>query len=631
MIRDPNNPTADPASVEWATEPAGITPYRITTERPAHLADWRLPKQWAWGTDGVWIGHHRHTQQVIDPLGRTLSLVAAPDPAHWEWLTAEARALGNRRHRAIPTTYVYWPRDDEAPRGPGYVRHWIDGVPLSMQLRTQGPDAIEQAMTRLRSVGSCLAMLHERDETHGAINCEAPWMTRAGEHYLLGWQWALPPAALPPGKVPSLQWTVAAPEWRASIAAGGEWWRPTPATDQFQLGAVSIASLTGITWGEDGAEALAALEARGDVPRSVREVLRRATATDPGARFPSMAALLETLDRAIGGESSLAGLGVQLAAPAAARDAETTAARQEARLRAVTGLDYDLIEQLGRGAMGAVWRARDLALGREVALKALNAGIAQDQAALARLRREARVLASLAHPRIIPVLEFTERQGVAYFTMPLTPGGSLADQVAARGALPLPEVGPQLEALLDAIASAHAAGVVHRDLKPENILLDRSGDWCVADFGIAAAPGESGAAGTLAFAAPEQLKGVPQDEGVDRYAMAAVAFFALTGHLPFVAHDPELQLWRQEQGIDWNTSWAARLPAPVRAWISRGLAFNAAERFESTAAMKEAWVEAWRPATGDEGEEGAEEERGKEGLRGLRDLIKASKRLLPDR
>ena len=121
MIPDPNNPTADPASVEWATEPAGITPYRITTERPAHLADWRLPKQWAWGTDGVWIGHHRHTQQVIDPLGRTLSLVAAPDPAHWEWLTAEARALGNRRHRAIPTTYVYWPRDDEAPRGPGYA------------------------------------------------------------------------------------------------------------------------------------------------------------------------------------------------------------------------------------------------------------------------------------------------------------------------------------------------------------------------------------------------------------------------------------------------------------------------------------------------------------------------------
>jgi serine/threonine protein kinase len=108
--------------------------------------------------------------------------------------------------------------------------------------------------------------------------------------------------------------------------------------------------------------------------------------------------------------------------------------------------------------------------------------------------------------------------------------------------------------------------VVHRDLKPENILLDRSGRWCLADFGIASAPGESGAAGTLAFAAPEQLRGVPQDEGVDRYAIAAVAFFALTGHLPFIAHDPELQLWRQQQGIDWSASWASRVPPPARAW-----------------------------------------------------------------
>jgi len=622
MTPDPIQRPPHAANADWAAEPAGISPYRITTERPAHLRDWRLPRQWSWGTDGVWIGYHRHTQQVIDPLGRTLSLVTAPDPAHREWLTAEARALGNRRHRSIPTTYVYWPRDDEAPRGPGYVRHWIDGIPLSMQLRTQGPDTIGQAMTRLRIVGSCLAMLHERDETHGAINCEAPWMTRAGEHYLLGWQWALPPAALPPGKVPSLQWTVVAPEWREAIAQGGDWWRPTQATDQFQLGAVISASLAGATWERDGDDVLAALDARGDVPRSVREVLRRALSTDPAARFPSMAALLETLDRAIGGESSLAGLGVGPVAAVPDGDRETAAAWQEARLRAATGLDYDLIEQLGRGAYGAVWRARDLALDREVALKALNTGIAQDQAAIARLRREARLVASLAHPRIIPVLEFAERQGVAYFTMPLTPGGSLADRVAAQGALPLSEVGPQMDALMDAVASAHAAGVVHRDLKPENILLDRNGDWCVGDFGIAAAPGESGAAGTLAFAAPEQLRGVPQDEGVDRYAMAAVTFFALTGHLPFVAHDPELQLWRQEQGIDWGTSWASRLPGPIRAWITRGLAFDPAERFESTAAMREAWGEGWRAVTEEGG--GGEEERGKDGLRGLRDLLKAS-------
>lgn len=618
---------APPARETSPGEP-GSSPYRHTTQRPDHLRDWQLPREWTWGNDGVWIGINRHTQQVIDPLGRTLSLVTAPDQAHWPWLTAEARALGNRRHRAIPTTYVYWPRNPEAPRGPGYVRHWIDGVPLAMQLRTQGPDPLERAMTRLRIIGSCLAMLHERGETHGAINGEAAWMTRGGEHFLLGWQWALPAAALPAGKAPSLEWTVPAPEWRPAIAAGGEWWHPTPATDQFQLGALVIASLTAQPWEADGAVALAALEGRGDVPRSVREVLQRATAAEPAARFPTVAALLEVLDRAIGGESSLAGLGMQATA-LPARDPETAAARQEALLRAATGLDYELLEQLGRGGAGAVWRARDLALGREVALKALNPDIAQDPEAVSRLRREARLLASLAHPRIIPVLEFSERQGVAYFTMPLTPGGSLAALVTARGALPLSDVGPEMEALLDAVATAHAAGVVHRDLKPENILLDRSGHWSLADFGIAAAPGESGAAGTLAFAAPEQLRGVPQGEAVDRYAMAVVAYFALTGHLPFVAHDPEMQLWRQEQGLDWSASWAARVPAPLRGWLSRGLAFSPEERFASTVEMRDAWVAACRAAT-EEGRAEGDEGLSAEARRGLRTLIRKSKKLLPE-
>ena len=624
-------PLATPAPQPGVTAELGntdLSPYRTTTERPAHLQDWHLPREWAWGTDGVWIGHHRHTQQVIDPLGRTLSLVTAPDEAHWDWLTAEARLLGNRRHKVIPTTYVYWPRNEVAPRGPGYVRHWIDGVSLAMQLQSHGPDSIEQAMTRLRSIGACLAMLHDRGETHGSLNGQASWMSRMGEHYLVGWHWALPPAALPEGKLPSLQWTVAAPEWRDEVAAGGMWWRPTPATDQFQLGALTIAALTGVTWSDDGTEALGALEAHTHVPRSVREVLRRAVSLDPAARFPSVATLLQVLDRAIGGESSLAGLALSRPTLDLPGDPETALARQESLLRSATGLDYELLEQLGRGASGSVWRARDLALSREVALKALHPEIAQDQAAVSRLRREARVLASLAHPRIIPVLEFAERQGVAYFTMPLNPGGSLAARTTTHGALPLSEVGPELDALLDAIASAHSAGVVHRDLKPENILLDKSGHWNLADFGIAAAPGESGAAGTLAFAAPEQLRGTPRDEGVDRFALTAVTFFALTGHLPFVAHDPELQLWRQEQGIDWSARWAARVPEPVRAWLTRGLAFKPADRFASTTEMRDAWSAAWKSVLAEE-QPAADEPRGKDGRGALRSFLKAGKRLLP--
>jgi hypothetical protein len=147
-------------------------------------------------------------------------------------------------------------------------------------------------------------------------------------------------------------------------------------------GALIVASITGRKWGPDGEEALGALEAHVDVPRSVRDVLRRATATDPDTRFPSVAALLQTLDRAIGGESSLAGLGVRPVTPAHETDPATAAAQQEARLRAATGLDYELMERLGHGASGAVWKARDLALNREVALKALHPEIAQDPRAV---------------------------------------------------------------------------------------------------------------------------------------------------------------------------------------------------------------------------------------------------------
>lgn len=572
-------------------------PYRTTTERPEHLAKWRLPKGWEWGRAGVWIGRHRHSQRVIDPLGRSLSLVTAPIPEYADWLLAEARALGNRRHRAIPTTYVFWPRNEDVPRGPGYVRHWIDGTSLAMQLEKGASDSVGTAMTRLRSIGSCLAMLHDKGETHGALNPIASWISRTGEHFLLGWHWALPPEMLPPGKAPSLEWTVAAPEWLPAIAARTPWWKPTPLSDQFQLAALAVVALTGIPWDGSASDALVALEKHDDVPKSVRALLRRALSTDPAERFPSVAALLHMLDRSIGGDSSLAGIPLTPigVAHGAAAESESPEAAQEARLRMVTGLDYELIERLGSGMVGEVWRARDLALNRDVALKALKPEIAQDAAAVSRLRREARLVASLAHPRIVPVLEFAERGGIAYFTMTFTPGGSLEDLIAKGGPLPLDVVGPQIDALLDGIATAHLAGIVHRDVKPENILLDRYGNWCLADFGIAGAPGERGAMGTLAFAAPEQLRGEPQSERVDRYAIAAVVFYALTGHLPFASNHPLRQMDRQAAGVDWSASWAARLPAEVQAWLACALAFQPEDRFDSTAAMREAWELAYRP------------------------------------
>src|SRR3954467_4817561 len=116
-------------------------PNRLTTELPLHLADWQLPPDWRWGGEGV-VAEHRHYQEIIDALGRSLSLVSAPDPAHHKWLEEEARLLAHRNHPAIPTTYHYWASFSESRRGPGYLRRWIAGETISARLSRMGADDV---------------------------------------------------------------------------------------------------------------------------------------------------------------------------------------------------------------------------------------------------------------------------------------------------------------------------------------------------------------------------------------------------------------------------------------------------------------------------------------------------------
>ena len=111
--------------------------YSVTLEVPAHLRDWQLPPGWCWGADGL-NTQHRHYQEVIDALGRSLSLVSAPDPVHHDWLEAEARHLAHRNHPAMPTTYHYWASFSESRRGPGYLRRWIAGETVGARLRRMG-------------------------------------------------------------------------------------------------------------------------------------------------------------------------------------------------------------------------------------------------------------------------------------------------------------------------------------------------------------------------------------------------------------------------------------------------------------------------------------------------------------
>src|SRR5207249_1069905 len=135
----------------------------------------------------------------------------------------------------------------------------------------------------------------------------------------------------------------------------------------------------------------------------------------------------------------------------------------------------------------------------------------------------------------VPIYDWDNRGDIAWYTMELAEGGSVADLIARAGPRALVEVAPQIDAILEALAAAHASGIIHRDLKPENILIDRYRRWRITDFGIATLTGEelAGATGTPAFAAPEQLLGEPQGSAVDCFAVAAITMFALTGRPPF--------------------------------------------------------------------------------------------------
>jgi hypothetical protein len=240
----------------------------------------------------------------------------------------------------------------------------------------------------------------------------------------------------------------------------------------------------------------------------------------------------------------------------------------------VLGGALELGEEIGRGGMGAVFRARHLRLGRAVAVKLLPPSLAADPEAEARFEREARALALLSHPHVVAVHDFGREDGQSWLVMELVDGPSFA------GALPLPparalELGLQI---CDAVAYAHQRGVVHRDLKPENVLLDAAGRAKVGDFGIARILRPEGqplrvtstnvALGTPQYMPPEALAGAPPDPRMDVYALGVLLYKMVMGTEP--------------SGV------FPSAPAPFDAVIRRALSSDPALRYKDAGEMRAA-------------------------------------------
>ena len=201
---------------------------------------------------------------------------------------------------------------------------------------------------------------------------------------------------------------------------------------------------------------------------------------------------------------------------------------------------YEVVERLGGGGMAVVYRAVQQPLGREVALKALSSELFQDEGFVKRFETEAKTLAKLDHPNILPIYDFELNEGVAYLTMPLIRGGTLRD-ILNRGPLDTLTAWRYLREIGDGLQHAHDAGIVHRDLKPTNVLIHADGRAMLADFGLARGAGQPThlttiglAIGTPGYMAPEQVMGHDTDKRADIYAMGVLTFEMLTGRLPFI-------------------------------------------------------------------------------------------------
>src|SRR5213596_3944661 len=203
--------------------------------------------------------------------------------------------------------------------------------------------------------------------------------------------------------------------------------------------------------------------------------------------------------------------------------------------------DYELLEEIGRGGQGVVFRARQKSLNRTVALKVIGLGHWASEAHLKRFRREAEAAASLDHPGIVPIYEVGERDGSCYFSMGLVEGGQL-DAVAKREPMPIRHAVELIAKLARTVSYAHEHGILHRDIKPGNILLDAKGEPHLTDFGLARlVETESSVTrtmevlGTPSYMAPEQAVGnnASVTSATDIYGLGAVLYQLLTGQQPF--------------------------------------------------------------------------------------------------
>ena len=254
---------------------------------------------------------------------------------------------------------------------------------------------------------------------------------------------------------------------------------------------------------------------------------------------------------------------------------------------------YEIKSEIGRGGMATVYYAYDPNFEREVAIKVLPHEFLHDPQFRVRFEREAKMVALIEHPAIVPVYDFGEENDQPYIVMRYMSGGSLADKLK-NGPLPVAKVTQLLSVLAPALDAAHAKGIIHRDLKPGNILFDQYDNPYISDFGIARLTNAANATltgsvivGTPAYMSPEQIQGDRALDGrSDIYALGVILFQMLTGAMPYQADTPaKMMMAHLLEPIPQIHAANQNLPPALDVVVDQAMAKDPTQRFQSAGAM----------------------------------------------
>ncbi len=516
-------------------------------------------------------------RDVVLKRRSALRLHLLPGGTSRRWFEAETELMAMLDHPTIRRIYFGGYEGDWAFR----VSQWIDGESLADAV-ARGPRSIPFVLHLARDLFSALEYAHSENIILRRIIPTTVMMDRAQRTVITDLRYANRCLTLADPDQEDISVSFLAPEtWHGHF---GE-----PASDIYNVAALLYFALTGQVPASDPKAIRPPSELRHNTPQILDKMLMRALQPDPKNRYFSAADMAEHLASVMG----------EFDPPAVVPPAATANDDQQAwerQLRRALGDQYELLDELGVGGFGSVYRVRDLSLEREVALKVLHPYLSTNPEVAERFRTEAQLAAQLDHPNIVSIYGIGSRAGLLWYTMEYIPGPSLARVRDIEGPMALDRWVTMMQQALGALEHAHAQALVHRDIKPENILIDgRDGSVQITDFGLALALHEERArsrhshSGTPEYAAPEQMLGETVDHRADLYALSVVGISTLIGRAPFQDASVEAVLARKMAGDLPNLRrLRPDVPDAVIAVLQRGAAKNPEERFDSANAFREA-------------------------------------------